>query len=149
LGTKRIAVDGDGDGFGGLVQAWATREDDGTVRILVWNVTFDQTKARGSDALAREVSLAVTGLLPSQRFRQRHYRVDNTHSNVYGAWQAMGRPDWPNAQQLTELHRRDELEMLEPERSRIADASGKAQLQFELPMPSLSLIEMVPVRNGE
>jgi len=149
LGTRRIAVDGDGDGFGGLVQAWATRTDDGAVRILVWNVTYDQTKARGSDALARQVSLVVTGLLPGQRFCQRHYRVDNTHSNVYGAWQAMGRPDWPNAQQLAELHRRDELEMLEPERSGTSDASGKVQLQFGLPMPSLSLIELAPVRNGE
>jgi xylan 1,4-beta-xylosidase len=145
LGTRHIALEGNGDGFGGLVQGWATRADDGAVRILLSNVTFDQTKARGSDILSRQVSLNVTGLAPNRQFRLRHYRIDNKHSNVYGAWLDMGRPDWPDTAQLAELHRRDALQMLGHESTPGADSSGNISLEFGLPMPSLSLVELVPL----
>jgi xylan 1,4-beta-xylosidase len=144
LGTQRLALAGEGDGFGGLVNGWATRGDDGTATVLLWNVTFDQTKAGGSAALARQVTLRVVGLPAARKFLLRHFRVDNAHSNVYAAWQAMGRPDWPNAAQLAELHRRDELQTLEPERQVTTDATGVLQIDFELPMPALSLIELLP-----
>ena len=149
LGTRRIALEGDGDGFGGMVEGLATRNGDGTVRILVWNVTFDQTKARGSEVLARSVSMNIAGLTPSQRFRLRNYRIDNTHSNVYGAWMEQGEPDWPDAAQLTELHRRDGLQTLEPESTQGADASGNIHVEFALPMPALSLVELVPLNSGD
>ena len=145
LTARRIALQGDGDGFGGLVEGWATRGQDGAVRVLLWNVTFDQTKARGSSLLERRISMNVAGLAPHQGFRLRHYRIDNMHSNVYGAWLAMGRPDWPNAAQLAELHRRDALQMLEPESALSADASGNILLDFTLSMPALSLVELVPL----
>ena len=35
-----------GDGAGSLVEAWAARGDDGTVGLLVWNGTLDQSKRR-------------------------------------------------------------------------------------------------------
>jgi hypothetical protein len=56
----------------------------------------------------------------------------------------MGRPDWPDARQLAELHRRDALEMVAPETLETSDDSGALRLQFLLPMPALSLIELVP-----
>jgi xylan 1,4-beta-xylosidase len=145
LGHRRLALDGDGDGFGGLVQGWATRADDGALRILLWNVTFDQTKSRGSAILDRQVGLHLAGLTPNSRFRLRHFRVDNTHSNVYGDWLAMGKPDWPNAGQLAELHRRDELQMLAPGSILTSNTTGNLQLDFTLPMPALSLIELANV----
>ncbi len=145
LGTRRIALEGGGDGFGGLVQGWATRADDGAVRILLSNVTFDQTKARGSDVLSRQVSMHVTGLAPNRRFHLRHYRVDNTHSNVYGAWLEMGSPDWPDTAQLAELHRRDGLQMVGRKSTPSADSYGNIALEFSLPMPALSLVELVPL----
>jgi len=149
LGMRRVALQGDGDGFGGLVEGWATRSDDGAVRILLWNVTFDQTKARGSSVLERRISMNVAGLAPHQRFRLRHFRIDNVHSNVYGAWLAMGRPDWPNAAQLTELHRRDALEMISPQSSPDTDATGTMAVEFTLPMPALSLVELVPQSGSD
>ena len=149
LGTRRIALEGEGDGFGSLVQGWATRSEDDAVRILLWNVTFDQTKARGSSVLERRVRMNVSGLAPHQRFRVRHYRIDNLHSNVYGAWLAMGHPDWPNATQLAELHRRDTLEAFAPESAQNADGSGAIPVEFTLPMPGLSLVEMVPLNGND
>jgi xylan 1,4-beta-xylosidase len=149
MGARRIALDGDGDGFGGLVQGWATRADDGAVRILLWNVTFDQTKALGSEVLLRQVSMNVAGLAPNQRFGLRHYRVDNKHSNVYAAWLDMGRPDWPDVAQLAELHRRDALQMLEHRSTASTDSSGSLSLEFSLPMPALSLVELVPLTASD
>jgi len=107
-------------------------------------VTFDQTKARGSDVLSRKVSMNVTVLAPNHRFRLRHYRVDNTHSNVYRAWLDMGRPDWPDEAQLAELHRRDGLQMVGHESNPSTDSSGNISLEFSLPMPALSLVELIP-----
>jgi xylan 1,4-beta-xylosidase len=149
LDTRLIALEGEGDGFGGLVQGWATRGEDGAVHILLWNVTFDQTKGRGSDALARQVRVNVTGLVPGRRFKLHHYRVDNAHSNVYGAWLAMGQPVWPDARQLARLHRRDALETLGPETVRSADASSNVLIDFTLPMPALSLLELVPLNGND
>jgi xylan 1,4-beta-xylosidase len=74
-----------------------------------------------------------------------HFRVDNTHSNVQQAWQAMGQPDWPSNSQLAELHQKDTLEMLEPARDLEAAASGQCVIEFEMPMPSQSLLVMTPV----
>lgn len=115
------------------------------MRILLANVTFDQTKARGSDVLLRQVHMRVAGLPPHQRFRLRHYRVDNAHSNVYGAWLGLGSPDWPDSAQLAELHRRDGLEMLGLESNPSTDPSGNISLDFSLLMPALSLVELIPL----
>lgn len=144
LSTRRIVLEGNGDGFGGLVQGWATRADDGAVRILLANVTFDQTKARGSDILSRQVSMNVTGLTSNRQFRIRHYRIDVNHSNVYRAWLGMGRPDWPDTAQLADLHRRDALQTLGHESTSSADSSGNIFIEFCLPMPALSLVELIP-----
>jgi len=146
LGTRRIALDGAGDGFGGLVTGWATRSDDGSVRVLLSNVTMDQTQVDGNARLSRQISLTVAGLPPGKRFRLQHFRVDNSHSNVYKAWQEMGQPDWPSSSQLAELHRRDGLEMVEPPRDLEPDASGRCMTHFEMPMPSLSLLEIAPAK---
>ncbi len=144
LGTGRIALEGDGDGFGGLITGWATRNDDGGVKVLLSNVTPDQTQANGNLLLGRMVSMTISDLPPGQRFRLQHFRVDDSHSNVYKAWQEMGQPDWPTSSQLAELHRRDDLEMLEPSREIEADEQGRCVIQFEMPMPSLSLLVIAP-----
>jgi xylan 1,4-beta-xylosidase len=146
LGTHQVALQGDGDGFGEIVTGWATRDDDGGVRILLTNVTYDQNDAGGNPLLDRHVSLSIAGLAPRRTFRFQHFRVDNQHSNVYGAWNNMGRPDWPSNVQLSMLHHRDELEALGPSGSIQADAQGQAVLDFDMPMPALSLLLLTPMK---
>ncbi|HEX7993369.1 MAG TPA: hypothetical protein VF506_05565, partial [Streptosporangiaceae bacterium] len=41
LGDQVLQTSMDGDGAGGLVQAWAAMQDDGTVDVLVWNGTIN------------------------------------------------------------------------------------------------------------
>ena len=148
LGTSRIKLSGQGDGFDTLVNGWATRNDDESVRILLSNVTNDQTSARGNPALNRDVRLSVAGLQPGTTYRLQHYRIDETHSNVFGSWQKMGAPVWPTSTQLAELHQLDGLQTLKPESLVPADAQGNISVEFQMPMPSLTFLTLTPANRG-
>jgi xylan 1,4-beta-xylosidase len=144
LGTDRISISGDGDGFGGLVQGVATRVADGSVSVLLANATQEHAKDVGSMALGRHVSLTINGLVPGKRYVVEHDRIDNDHSNVYGAWESMGSPKWPDAAQMTVLHQRDALQTLLPVSSVTATAQGTISLEFEMPMPAVSFVRITP-----
>ena len=146
LGTRRLAIEGKGDGFNGLVTGWATRNDEGALSVLLSNATDDQTQIEGNATLSRHISLNIVGLRPGKTFRVEHYRVDSTHSNVYAAWRRMSRPDWPTNDQLAELRRHDQLDTLIPPQDIVADSAGQIMIQFDLPMPALSLLEIAPER---
>ncbi|HEY0638792.1 MAG TPA: hypothetical protein VGD67_14175, partial [Pseudonocardiaceae bacterium] len=140
LGTGELAVRLDGDGAGSLVEAWAARRPDGTVTVLLWNGTLDQSKAGGHAPLDRQVRLTVDGL-DGPHF-VRHWRVDATHSNVAATWAALGGGDWPDEEQWALLRSRDVLDEYEPGRV----VHGPAELDFPLPMPGISYLELSPER---
>jgi xylan 1,4-beta-xylosidase len=144
LGTDQLMVTGDGDGFGGLVKALAARNSDGSTSILLSNATPQHGKAVGSAPLARHITLTVSGLTPGTPYRLEHDRIDTEHSNVYGAWQAMGSSKWPDASQMASLHQKDALQTLTPPSTVAADAQGKVTLDFDLPMPAVSFLKLVP-----
>ncbi len=141
---ERVAVTVTGDGAGDMVQAIASRADDDRITIVAWNGTVDVTKADGDTLLDRSVALRVTDL-PEGRYRLRHRRLDHAHSNLVAAWADIGggTADWPDAGQWQELAARDRLEELERERT-IDVTDGSVELSFELPMPSVSLVELDP-----
>jgi len=141
LGDERLAVAASGDGAAALVDAIATRHADGRVSVVTWNATIDHAKVGGDPLLDRTVALAIDGL-GAGRWRVHHWRVDETHSNIARDWQELsnGR-DWPDDATWIELRRRNVLAELEPERVTEAVA-GRLELTFELPMPSVSLIEL-------
>ena len=147
LGPTRLPVLLSGDGGGSLVEALATTDEDGVVSVLAWNLTLDQTKAAGSDALARTVTARVTGLAAGASYRLSHERVDETHSNVAHAWGAMRGPGqaWPTEEQWPLLREADRLEQLEGPATVTADDRGTVILDVELPMPSMSLLRLQPV----
>jgi xylan 1,4-beta-xylosidase len=139
LGERELATTIDGDGAGGLVEAWATRDSDGRVAIALWNGTIDQTKADGDPLLDRTVDVAVEGLPPGE-VTIRHRRVDAGHSNIAAHWNG---GDWPSRGEWERLHTADRLDELEPE-PRVAARDGRVTLDVDLPMPSVSLIELLP-----
>jgi len=143
LGDQTVDVELRGDGAGSLVGAWATREPSGRVAILVWNGTLDQSKVAGDPALDRLVELSIEGLPAGGRHTLHHWRVDETHSNIVRRWQELGDGDWPDTAGWEALHAADRLEGLEPERQVQAER-GRLRLAFHLPMPSVSLIELLP-----
>jgi xylan 1,4-beta-xylosidase len=133
-----------GDGAGDMVQAIGSRDDEGRVAIVAWNGTVDVTKAGGEQLLGRSATLRLTGL-DRGRYRLRHRRVDEAHSNLVASWAEIGGgADWPDESQWQRLAAENHLAMLEPERV-VESASGSIELAFDLPMPSVSLLELTPI----
>lgn len=147
LGQQRLALNGTGDGFGGLVEGWAAKTDEGTLQVLLANATYEQAQAAGSPSLTRTVRLRIEGLSPQARFRLRHSRIDHTHTNVFGVWNEMGAPAEPSADQLSRLRQKDDLELLEAPRELQPDPSGSISFDVELPMPAVSLVELSPLTS--
>ena len=140
LGDRELKMMMEGDGAGGLVESWATKGADGRIAIALWNGTIDQSKADGDELLDRAIALTVAGL-GAGTVRVRHRRVDADHSNIGAHWDG---GDWPDATGWDRLRAADRLEDLEPERQVSIGGDGRLSLDFDLPMPSMSLIEIVP-----
>ncbi len=147
LGEDELATEIGGDGAGSLVEAWASGDPDGRVAIAVWNGTLDQSKA-GVRSLDRSVTLRIEGL-QSGIYDLRHHRVDARHSNIVRTWRRLGRPDWPDDAGWADLRAADHLQTLGRPRRVRADG-GRLELEFGLPMPAMSLVELVPTgRRGD
>jgi len=107
--------------------------NDSTVAVLVWHYHDDDVA--GPDA---EVSLSVAGL-PNAGIRLTHYRIDETHSNAYGAWRRMGSPIAPNDKQYQELLEASQLARMEPP-TPVRGPSGETVVHFTLPRQGVSLL---------
>ena len=143
LGPERLAVAVSGDGGGSLVEALAARREDGAVGVLVWNGTLDQTKAGGDANLLRRVMVRLDGLAAG-RYETHHFRVDAAHSNVSEAWARIGDgADWPTERQWAALKAADRLDELHPPEV-VEPAGGSVGAEFDLPMPGISFLELVP-----
>lgn len=69
----------------------------------------------------------------------RHYRVDEHHSNAYGAWRRMGSPMAPDERQYRELQAAAELALLDDARS-VEFHEGTSRVVFKLPRQGVSLL---------
>jgi len=144
LGRSRLPVAVSGDGAGGLVEALAARHEDGRTGILAWNVTLDQGKIAGDPLLARRVRLRVS-VPPGTAYTVRHYRIDDGHSNIVPAWERMrDGAAWPSQEQWAELAELNTLDELAPPGPAAAGRDGHLEFSFDLPMPGVSYLELVP-----
>ena len=147
LGEHEVAARLSGDGAGSLLEAWAARDDDGRVTVAVWNGTLDQSKVAGDPLLDRLVTVRLEGL-GAAGYELRHLRVDTTHSNIAAVWETMrGDADWPDEAAWRELRRANRLESLYPP-TEVTPVDGVVETGFELPLPSISLLELVPIVRG-
>jgi xylan 1,4-beta-xylosidase len=137
LGDDVLAARLAGDGADVLVQAWATRHDDGTVDVLVWNGTINGALMHGDPRLDRQVRLAVTGL-DDGPYRATLARVDATHSNVLDA--CPDSVDWPDAALWERLRAADHLD--EQRLADVTPAEHTARFEFALPMPGVARIRL-------
>ena len=103
--------------------------------VMVWHYHDDQVSGPAAD-----VELAITAV-PHQakQLRLQHFRIDETHSNSFTAWQKMGSPQKPSPEEQRTLERAGQLAALhEP---RVIDVkSRRASLRFSLPRQAVSLV---------
>jgi len=109
--------------------------DDRKATVLLWNYHDADTAAA-----ATPTSVKLRGLPNGvKRVLVQHYRIDDTHSNAYTAWKAMGAPQRPTAEQYTQLQSIAGLQLLaSPTWVNIVD--GRLDLATELPRQSISLV---------
>ena len=126
------------DGVGGQPDIDAMATADGReAAVLLWNY-HDEEKSSPS----LPASVSVRGLpKTAARVLVTHYRIDDTHSNAYTVWKAMGSPQKPSAEQIAELKGKDGLQLLEsPRWAEIHD--GTVTLGTDLPHHAISLIQL-------
>jgi xylan 1,4-beta-xylosidase len=106
---------------------------DRSATVLLWNYSDDSTATT-----APVVELRLDGL-QSKHMRYWRYAIDETHSNSYSVWKAMGSPQTPDAAQYRELELSGKLQFADPPR-KVAAKDGKLQSSFTMPPQSVSLV---------
>ncbi len=117
------------DGASGPVDGLAVRSER-EVSLLLWN--FQPDDLPGPDAQVHLVVKAVPA-----RVLLRHYRIDDGHSNAYAAWQRMGSPGRPTAEQYAALEAAGQLQEFDAPRW-----YSKADFRFALPRQGVSLLQL-------
>lgn len=116
------------------VNAVATRNGK-EVDVLVWNYHDADVSAPSA-----YIQLTVDGFSGGKAVAS-EFRMDATHSNAYGAWQEMGSPAQPSAEQVQQLQKAGALE--ETIRGQVlAPVAGKAALDLTLPRQGVVLVRL-------
>ena len=103
---------------------------------MVWHYHDDDVK--GADAA---VELVLAGLPAAvNEAKLTHFRVDENHSNAYGAWRRMGSPIAPNERQYRQLQEASNLAKLADTPATIHVEQGTTMLKFTLPRQGVSLV---------
>jgi xylan 1,4-beta-xylosidase len=105
--------------------------------ILVWN--YHDVNA---PAAAATTSVTVKGIpTETSRVLLSVYRIDETHSNAYTAWQQMGSPQHPDPQQFAELQAAGQLQLAaSPEWCEAHD--GTVEISTEIPREGIVLLQL-------
>jgi xylan 1,4-beta-xylosidase len=117
------------------VNAVATRNG-GEIDVLLWNYHDADLPAPPA-----EIHLAVDGL-NGRSVIAAEFRMDGTHSNAYRAWQQMGSPAHPAAEQVVQLEKAGALEESVPKHA-IPVRAGLAGIDLEIPRQGVVLVRLV------
>ena len=103
--------------------------------VLVWHYHDDDVT--GPDAA---VDLSIPGLpVKAGKAKLTHYRIDETHSNAYTVWKALGSPQQPTKEQYESLEEAGKLAELD-KASTVNIQNGEAKVRFNLPRQGVSLL---------
>jgi xylan 1,4-beta-xylosidase len=118
------------------IRAIATRHGQ-QLEVMIWNYHDEDVEVAPAP-----IDLAVKGLPESaHRALLEHFRVDRHHSNAFTAWNEMGSPQSPSAQQYDRLQRAGQLQLLTSP-ARVPLEHGVTRLQFTLPRQGVSLVRL-------
>jgi len=118
------------------VDVMATRAEH-EAALMLWNYHDDDLPAAGA-----EVQVTIAGIPAGvNKVLLEHYRIDETHSNSYGVWKAMGSPQMPTAEQYAWLKEAGKLQLLNsPQWLDVRDR--KVTIETNLPRQATSLIRL-------
>ena len=105
------------------------------ITVLAWHYHDDDL--RGPDA---EVRIDLLGA-PKGVPKVKRYLVDETHSNSFTAWQAMGSPQEPTAEQIADLEEACKLAELKEE-PRFIEEEKLSAVFVTLPRQGVTLLEL-------
>jgi xylan 1,4-beta-xylosidase len=118
------------------VDAVATKADH-EASVMVYNYFDDELPA--PDA---EVTVKIAGIPAGvRRVRLDHFRIDQTHSNAYTAWTAMGSPQSPTPEQYAQLKAAGQLQTLTSPQW-LDVTAGAITIPATLPRESISLLHL-------
>jgi xylan 1,4-beta-xylosidase len=111
--------------------------DANSAALLVWN--YHDVNQPGPPAAT---TVTVKGIPAGvRRVLLQQFRIDDSHSNAYTAWLAMGSPQQPTDGQYAQLKAAGQLEALgSPEWLSVHD--GKVEIDTNLPLESVSLMRL-------
>ena len=147
MGGERVATNSSGlvplkeivsDGVrqGPDVDAFATKAEH-EAAVMLWNYHDDDVAAPDAD-----VEVTITDIpVGVKKVLLEHYRIDDTHSNAYTVWKAMGSPQSPTPEQYAQLKAAGQLELLtSPEWLDVSN--GKVTIGTSLPRQATSLMHL-------
>jgi xylan 1,4-beta-xylosidase len=105
--------------------------------VMVWHYHDDDVA--GPDAA---VDLSIPGLpVKTGKAKLTHYRIDETHSNAYTVWKALGSPQQPTKEQYAQLEEAGQLAELD-KATTVKIENGEAKVRFNLPRQGVSLLTL-------
>ncbi|MCW1884569.1 hypothetical protein OKA04_07480 [Luteolibacter flavescens] len=105
------------------------------ITVMAWHYHDDDL--RGPDA---EVRIDLVGA-PKGLPKVKRYLIDETHSNAFTAWQAMGSPQQPTAEQIATLEQACKLAEVE-EKPRFIEEESLSAVMLTLPRQGVTLLEL-------
>ena len=105
--------------------------------VMLWNYHDDDVQMAGP-----KVEVTVSGIPAGvKKVQVEHFRIDDTHSNSYTVWKAMGSPQSPTPEQYAKLQSAGQLELLtSPMWVDVSD--GKVVVDTDLPRQATSLLHL-------
>ena len=118
------------------IDAFATKADR-EAAVMLWNYHDDDVPAGGA-----QVQVTIAGIPAGvKKVLLQHYRIDDTHSNAYTVWKAMGSPQAPTPEEYAKLKAAGQLELLtSPEWLDVS--GGKVTITTGLPRQATSLMRL-------
>ena len=118
------------------IDALATKADR-EAAVLVWN--YHDVDAPAEPA---PTTVTISGLPANiHRVLLQHYRIDDTHSNAYTVWKAMGSPQHPSASDYATLKAAGQLQMLTSPQW-LDVTAGQVKVSTEMPRQGISLLHL-------
>jgi xylan 1,4-beta-xylosidase len=119
------------------IDAFATKADR-EAAVMLWNYHDDDLPAPSAP-----VTVTISGIPTGiHKVLLEHYRIDETHSNAFTVWKAMGSPQSPTPEQYAQLKAAGQLQTLTSPEWLDVPANGTLTIHSDLPRQATSLLHL-------